>query len=201
MILYKRENLIIRPNETDMEQGFIHMINLNRTQQVADIIHETILYSGIEGAIISTPIFNRLHHVLQSSLVYLTFSSNKVKRFEHSLGTMHLAGEMFYYSICNSSDIDKLMDKTKECISQWYSEKDFMRESSIKIHYLDKFNKNNFIKAPIPKCSIYNMYFPHNISHENAFMYFLLFQSVRIAGLLHDIGHLPYSHIFEHAAQ
>ena len=75
------------------------MINFNKTQQMTDIINESIQYSGIEKEVIGTPIYNRLHRVLQNSMVYLTYPSNKVKRFEHSVGTMHLAGEIFYYSV------------------------------------------------------------------------------------------------------
>ena len=68
-------------------------MNMERTQEMVDTIHGLIAYSGIEQAIIGTPIFNRLHRVLQNSLVCLTYPSNKVKRFEHSVGTMHLAGQ------------------------------------------------------------------------------------------------------------
>ena len=59
-------------------------MDINRTQSLTDVIHDSIDYSGIEREILGTPIFNRLHRIMQSSLVFLTYPSDKVKRFEHS---------------------------------------------------------------------------------------------------------------------
>ena len=117
-------------------------MDLNRVQQYTDIIHENISYSGLEGAVMSTPIFNRLHHVLQSSLVYLTYSSNKVKRFEHSVGTMFLSGEMFYNSVLNSSGSSaeqQLLDEMKSEIIKWYESIDVDKEKLVDNVILDKY--------------------------------------------------------------
>ncbi len=180
------------------------MIDLNKTHQVADIIHETIRYSGLECAIISSPIFNRLHHILQSSLVGLTYSSNKVKRFEHSLGVMHLAGEILYYSFNNTSDLAIIERCLEECtneIKAWIKLIDFSREKSLKTHYADTINEDTIFSIELPDSSLYREYLPHTIKDSYKFSYYVLFEATRIAGLLHDIGHLPYSHIFEHATQ
>ena len=59
------------------------MLNMEKSKTIQDIIHGTIVYSGLESEIIRTPIFTRLQRVSQSSLAFLTFPSNKVKRFEH----------------------------------------------------------------------------------------------------------------------
>ena len=69
---------------------------------IADTNHGTILLSDIEKEVISTKLFNRLHHVSQNSTAYLTFPTNRTKRFEHSVGTMKLCGDIFYNSICNT---------------------------------------------------------------------------------------------------
>ena len=70
---------------------------------IADTNHGTILLSDCEKEVISTKLFNRLHHISQNSTAYLTFPTNRTKRFEHSVGTMKLCGDIFYNSICNTS--------------------------------------------------------------------------------------------------
>lgn len=70
--------------------------------RITDTIHGTLYLSEIEKEIISTPLFNRLHYVSQTSTVYLTYPSNNSKRFDHCIGTMKLCGDIFYYSIANA---------------------------------------------------------------------------------------------------
>lgn len=74
-----------------------------KLQQVTDSIHGTIYLSNLETEMISTPYFYRLHDIYQSSTVYMTFPSNRTKRYEHSLGTMELAGNMLYSSVSNAN--------------------------------------------------------------------------------------------------
>ena len=69
-----------------------------------DTIHGLIPLSEYEKRIISSIGFNRLHDVYQNSTVYLTFPTNRTKRFEHSIGTMKLCSDMFFYSVLNSSE-------------------------------------------------------------------------------------------------
>lgn len=76
---------------------------MKHTRQRTDIIHGTIYLSELETELSSTPFFYRLHDIYQSSTVYLTFPSNRTKRYEHSLGTMALASEMLFSSITNAS--------------------------------------------------------------------------------------------------
>lgn len=68
----------------------------NKMRQVTDNIHGTIYLSALESELISTPYFYRLHDIYQSSTVYMTFPSNRTKRYEHSLGTMELASSMLF---------------------------------------------------------------------------------------------------------
>lgn len=74
-----------------------------KLRQVTDNIHGTVYLSDIESRMISTPFFYRLHDIYQSSTVYMTFPSNRTKRYEHCLGTMELAGQMFFSSVTNTS--------------------------------------------------------------------------------------------------
>lgn len=79
----------------------------NRVRQVTDSVHGTIYISKLEHLMMSTPFFYRLHDVYQSSTVYMTYPSNRTKRYEHSLGTMELAGQMFYACVTNASVEDQ----------------------------------------------------------------------------------------------
>ncbi|HEY8364620.1 MAG TPA: hypothetical protein VIK84_03525, partial [Haloplasmataceae bacterium] len=75
---------------------------MKKSNIITDSLHGIIQLSNLEKKIINSEVFNRLHYISQNSTAYLTFPSNKTKRFEHSLGTMKLAGDIFLNSICNT---------------------------------------------------------------------------------------------------
>lgn len=62
---------------------------------ISDSIHGLTQLSGYEKKIIASVGFNRLHDVYQNSTVYLTYPSNRTKRFEHSIGTMGFVQKCF----------------------------------------------------------------------------------------------------------
>lgn len=179
------------------------MINMNRTQEMVDAIHGPIAYSGIEQAVIGTPIFNRLHRVLQNSLVYLTYPSNKVKRFEHSMGTMHLAGRFIFHSVCNSAQpaLDRFFGEVNGKLTDWSKTASPRDINYVHSAVLSRFAGDKILKLPWPQCRLYYENMPANLKPEHQLGYCIVFQSVRLAGLLHDVGHLPYSHVLEHALQ
>ena len=170
--------------------------------QIADTIHGSVKLNYIEKQIISTPIFNRLHNISQNSTAYLTFPTNRTKRFEHSIGTMHLCGQMFMYSVANSDDktLVKFFQKVEGVIDkQIYTSLDNYSDYRNKIGDLN-FDSEEVIKykeAEINK--EYNNFIPINVKKEYRNLYVILFQSIRIAALMHDVGHPPYSHITEFA--
>ena len=75
-----------------------------KLRQVTDNIHDTIYLSGLESEFISTPYFYRLHDIYQSSTVYMTFPSNRTKRYEHSVGTMEVASSMLFSAVSNADN-------------------------------------------------------------------------------------------------
>lgn len=162
-----------------------------------DSIHGLIPLTEYERRIVSTLGFNRLHDVYQNSTVYLTFPSNRTKRFEHSIGTMKLCSDMFFQSLLNTTDsmlgeffdifdreyamiLDRVRQQTEVCEEKLCSR---LPQAMPQIE-LDK---------------LQHSLIPNNIPDEYTVMYLILIQSIRAAALLHDIGHPPFSHIVEYA--
>ncbi|MGD1836374.1 MAG: HD domain-containing protein [Nitrososphaeraceae archaeon] len=102
--------------------------------EITDPVHKHIKFTLVEKEIIDSYIFQRLRGIRQLAGAHLVYPSAHHTRFEHSLGTMHLAG----------------------FAAQTLLEKGYL-DKSIDIEYL------------------------------------------RLSALLHDIGHGPFSHLFEEA--
>lgn len=175
---------------------------INKTIQIADTIHGSVKLNSIEKQVISTPIFNRLHNISQNSTAYLTFPTNRTKRFEHSIGTMQLCGEMFMSSISNSDEgtlnkffayIENIIDNQINNSLETYTD------------YRNKIGDRNFVEEKVltyKRSKIneeYNNFIPINVKEEHRNLYIILFQAIRLSALMHDVGHPPFSHITEFA--
>lgn len=101
--------------------------------EIADPIHKFIRFTDLEKKIIDSSVFQRLRRIKQLAGAHLVYPAAQHSRFEHSLGTMHVAGIA---------------------------------------------GEHLFSLGVIDKESI---------------------QELRVASLLHDIGHGPFSHLFEEA--
>ncbi|MDM5336567.1 HD domain-containing protein [Fictibacillus enclensis] len=166
---------------------------------IADSVHGNINISELEKMIISTPPFNRLHNILQNSTVFLTYPSNQTKRFAHSLGVMHLGGQMLYFSILNANQsvVDKFLEEINEEITKIIEEPSFKQILRDRLGSKGKIVDN--YKDIVMNETLYLTNTPRNIKKDFLFAYTVLLQSVRCSALLHDIGHPPFSHITEFA--
>ncbi|MDO8999674.1 MAG: HD domain-containing protein [Bacteroidota bacterium] len=129
------------------------------TGNILDPIHGLVKLSEIEKWILSQKPFNRLRRVKQNTFLYLVFPSANHTRFEHSIGVMHLAHQIYLHANDNyeTGAYKKEKYKVKETT-------DFVFCST-----------SAGLKTNEP----------------------LLIQELRLAALLHDVGHGPMSHKFD----
>jgi HD superfamily phosphohydrolase len=162
-----------------------------------DSIHGLISLTEYERRIVSTIGFNRLHDVYQNSTVYLTFPSNRTKRFEHSVGTMKLCSDMFFQSLLNTTD--SMLSEFFEIFVREYDEiLDRLRQQTdVCVEKLGGSLPEEMPQIELDK--LRHSLIPNNIPEQYKIMHLILIQSIRAAALLHDIGHPPFSHIVEFA--
>lgn len=111
-------------------------MNFKFVGEITDPIHKNIKFTQIEKELIDTPIFQRLRRIRQLAGAHLVYPGALHSRFEHSLGSMFLAG----------------------LSGQTLYSKDYLTDMDI-------------------------------------------IQKLRIAALLHDVGHGPFSHLFEEVSK
>lgn len=162
-----------------------------------DTIHGLIALTEYEKRIISTIGFNRLHDVYQNSTVYLTFPTNRTKRFEHSIGTMKLCSDMFFHSLLNTSDT--MLHEFFEIFEREYAEilQEIGEDTELCEEKLGGIKPNAMPQIGFDK--LRHSLIPNNVPEKYRVIQLILMQGIRAAALLHDIGHPPFSHIVEFA--
>lgn len=179
---------------------------------IKDPLHGYMRFGIFERQIIDSPYFQRLHNVLQNSTTYVAYPANKNSRFSHSLGVAHLAGEMFSRSCSQASgkDLRKFLEQASR-----YIETEFLRDRAKKYTDLTDYKASvlsswessisgqaKFTHTPFLQDRSKRVTEAEEFNGLSAgFLIDTLWQSVRVCGLLHDVGHLPMSHSFEGAVQ
>ena len=172
-------------------------LNLKNGIYLNDSIHGLIALTEYERRIVSTIGFNRLHDVYQNSTLYLTFPTNRTKRFEHSIGTMKLCSDMFFQSLLNATD-STLMEFFDIFDKEYATILDSLgQQAELCIEKLGGKLPEEMPWIELDK--LRHSLVPNNIPDHYKIIHLILIQSIRAAALLHDIGHPPFSHIVEFA--
>ncbi len=185
---------------------------MKKGMNINDSVHGLVRLTAYEKKILCSPEFNRLHDVYQNSTVFMTFPANRTKRFEHSIGCMYLASEMFYRAVLNSDDgtLDKFFSEfgkeMQEIQKSLDKEKIANVIESVIINqdvclcddaYVDTDDWKDLLDVSVGYTD--GSLIPYNLKEKYRIVYLILIQSLRAAALLHDVGHPPFSHIVESA--
>lgn len=113
--------------------------------EIRDPVHGFVHLSNVERAIVDSRPFQRLRNIKQLGMSYYIYPSAVHTRFEHSIGTVYVANQIFDVIV---GKFEKYFDR----LLQIKEETDFIKRLKI---------------------------------------------TLRLAALLHDIGHAPFSHTTE----
>jgi HD superfamily phosphohydrolase len=144
-------------------------VSYNYKRKIRDPIHGYIPITEIENAVIDTPIFQRLDRLLQMPTAHYAYPSGMHTRKSHSFGVMHLA----HRAICIIL----------------FRQHSGLRSSVCPLLY----------RGAVPPLVNGQESLPDlkDIDEMKDIPWFV--QCIRLAGLLHDVGHAPLSHLFEDA--
>ncbi len=140
-------------------------MSLEIVRRVRGNVHGTIDLTAAENAIIDHEIFQRLRRVSQTAFLSYVFPGATHTRFEHSLGVLHLSGIAW----------SKLSINQKR-----------LSESVITNSFSQNFEKE--------KKNIHGSLSQTFSNFEQIFNSDYNLQVLRLAALLHDVGHPPFSH-------
>ena len=85
--------------DTKIKEECVHLLSkgldLNRSQKIYDAVHGFIRFNELERMVIDSEPFQRLHHIHQLGIAFIVYPGATHTRFEHSLGAMELATQIF----------------------------------------------------------------------------------------------------------
>ena len=79
-----------------------------RLYEMRDPIHGFIKLSKKENKLIDTQVFQRLRRIRQLAMTFLVYPGAQHTRFDHSIGVMHIAGQICTKLRELNSEVSKL---------------------------------------------------------------------------------------------
>lgn len=150
--------------------------SLSIVREIRDPIYNYIHLTNFEDRVLESWIFQRLDGLSQMPTAHLVYPSGKYSRKTHSLGVMHLMGKAILHVVFLHSN-----ELRQEISPLLFGEPVVLKNKNGKFDDLfDKKNKNEWWKSK-------------KLDE--------IIQYARLAALLHDIGHAPFSHTFESATE
>lgn len=173
-------------------------------REIRDPIYNYIPITELECYVIDTPVFQRLDRIRQMHAGYKVYPSARYSRKVHSLGAMHLSGKAALRLLyLQDDDFADLI--SSPIIAGKNSRKD-SREVLDDLGFLRIFpelyradieiNLNDFVLDDYAEWGGEEDEV-HDRTREIIDSAAWVVQAIRLIGLLHDIGHGPFSHMLE----
>ena len=137
-----------------------------------------------ERELLNHELVNRLNGVVQNSCAFKVYPSMKYSRYAHSIGAMHVITEMYVNVVRNTLGVSEVQPESG-AVRQLKAETTW-----VNAQFDGLVVKQTYFEAV--KDAVVGSF---AISRDHA----LPLTVLRLCAMLHDIGHLPYSHLFEHA--
>ena len=140
--------------------------------KVRDPLHDTIPFTQLEKLVIDCEEFQRLRRIQQTAFIKYVFPGATHTRFVHALGVMHMAGVLLNSLVSNQERILESLRLSLETLPVTVQ----------KSHALTELHHGNLSQT---RDAIGWLKNPK------------VAQILRLAALLHDVGHAPFSHSLE----
>jgi len=144
---------------------------IDHVRRIRGSLSGSIDVTPLEDHVIGHPWFQRLRRVRQTAFLNLVFPGASHSRFEHSIGVMHQAGVAWEKIRQNQNRLEISTKKYK----------DFAQREDSKI------SGQGLHGVLHPTFELSNKLFKSDY----------VFQALRLAALMHDMGHAPFSHSAE----